>query len=258
MPKKINIEERIGAIGFNSCGSRMTVVSYKNADNIWVKFDKGSPVHTSWNSFLAGSVKGAYDKRNFGIAYTGEGDYKPTADGKITPQYKSWLSMLERCYSKKHQERRPNYKGCSVAEIWHNFQNFAKWYDENHYQIADQEMNLDKDILVKGNKVYSPEVCVFVPKKINTLFIKSNTKRGNLPIGVLYRKDIIKNPYSASCGDGNGKQFKVGSFDKPEKAFEAYKTAKEKVIKQIAEEYKDRIPNKLYEAMRKYEVEITD
>ena len=63
---------------------------------------------------------------------------------------------------------------CSVYEGWHNFQNFAKWYEDNYYEIEEEQMHLDKDILVKGNKVYSPDTCVFVPETINGLFVKSN------------------------------------------------------------------------------------
>jgi hypothetical protein len=191
----------------------------------------------------------------YGTGYFGEGTYKSRQNGKRTRQYKTWLAMLERCYENKTKEKLPSYAGCYVCEEWHNFQIFSKWYDENYYEIDGQRMELDKDILVKGNKVYSPETCVFVPHRINSLFTKSNSIRGDLPIGVHWHKRDEKYVAKCQCGD---KRKHLGYHDTPEKAFNAYKIFKENYIKQIAEEYKDRIPNKLYDAMKKYIVEITD
>ena len=117
-------------------------------------------------------------------------------------------------------------------------------------------MDLDKDILIKGNKTYSPEACVFVPKKINSLFTKANNLRGDYPIGVSYFKESDK--FKSQYKTMDGKEIHLGLFDTPEEAFISYKNAKEKYIKQIAEEYKSKIPQKLYKAMINYEVEITD
>ena len=120
-------------------------------------------------------------------------------------------------------------------------------------------MNLDKDILVKNNKIYSPNTCVFVPTNINTLFTKSNKSRGKYPIGVFFHKDA--NKYEAHCSifyNGKSKLKHLGLYNTIDDAFKVYKESKEANIKQIADEYKDKIPDKLYEAMYKYEVEITD
>ena len=100
---------------------------------------------------------------------------------------------------------------------------------------------LDKDILVKGNKIYSPETCCFVPKGINLLFGKNNAKRGNYPIGVCK----FKNKFQATINI-KGKTISLGHFDTPEEAFEAYKTAKEAYIKEVADEWKDRIEEDVY------------
>jgi hypothetical protein len=117
-------------------------------------------------------------------------------------------------------------------------------------------MCLDKDILYKGNKVYSPETCVFVPERINILFVKSDKIRGEYPIGVTWRKD--RGRFSSRCCDAHGTYKPLGCYDTVEGAFNAYKTFKEKVIKQVADEYKHLIPNKLYQAMYNYQVEIND
>ena len=121
-------------------------------------------------------------------------------------------------------------------------------------------MQLDKDILKKGNKVYSPETCIFVPRRINSLFIKSDKARGRYPIGVTLRKDNGK--YRSQCDvqyeEEPRKQIQLGQFDTPEEAFYAYKQFKENYIKEVADIYKPYIPEKLYEAMYRYEVEIDD
>lgn len=71
--------------------------------------------------------------------------------------------MLERCYSQTYQEKFPAYKGCSVVEDWHNFQIFAKWFDENYVE----GYHIDKDIKIDGNRVYGPDTCMFVSPKQN-------------------------------------------------------------------------------------------
>lgn len=167
--------------------------------------------------------------------------------------------MLKRCYSDECQKKHPTYKDCTVCEEWHNYSDFKEWFDNNYYEIEGERMALDKDILVKGNKIYSPNTCVFVPQNINTLFIKSNKTRGKYPIGVYFRKD--KNKYQAQCRivyNGKTQQEFLGLYNTIEDAFKVYKQFKENCIKQVADEYKDKIPNNLYEAMYNYKVEITD
>lgn len=80
------------------------------------------------------------------------------------------------------------YKDCSVCDEWLCYANFEKWYDDNYYEVNNEEMNLDKDILVKENKIYSPNTCIFVPQRINALFIKGKGRRGQFPMGVSYDK----------------------------------------------------------------------
>ena len=115
-------------------------------------------------------------------------------------------------------------------------------------------MCLDKDILVKGNKIYSPNTCIFVPKKINSLFTKNDNSRGNLPIGVTLCRNGKYRAQINRCGS----KLNLGYYSSLEEAFLSYKIAKEKYIKEIAEYYKDIIPKKLYNSMLCYIVEITD
>lgn len=259
MDKSKLIQDRVGTVGKNNFGSIMIVEKFNNFHDILVRFEQGNLVHTRWQHFKNGMVKNPYDKSVFGVGYIGEGQYKSIDNGKNTPQYKCWNNMLLRNYDEKKHEQYPNYKDCTVSAEWHNFQNFAKWYDENFYHVKGQRMHLDKDILVKGNKIYSPDTCVFVPSRINSLFAKRNSMRGDLPIGVTFLKE--RNSYIAACSNNiNGKRenLYLGCYDNPFDAHIAYKIAKENLIKELASEYKDKIPSKLYEAMINYTIEITD
>ena len=114
--------------------------------------------------------------------------------------------MIERCYSKKSHKKRPTYIGCKVHKEWLYFSNFKKWFDENYIEGYE----LDKDILFKGNKWYCTDTCAFVPKEINSLFTKHDSKRGNFPIGVSYKKEIKKFYSSVSI---NGVIKNLGFFN---------------------------------------------
>lgn len=170
--------------------------------------------------------------------------------------YKVWYSMMQRCY-KECFDKKPTYLQCYVCEEWLCYEQFEKWYNDNFYTVNNEQMMLDKDILCKGNLEYCPEKCLFVPQSINKLFTKRQLHRGMYPIGVRY--DFRCDRYIASCSNGKRRQIKyLGYFNNSRDAFNAYKIYKEKLIKKIADKYKDEIPYKLYEALYKYEVEITD
>ena len=205
----------------------------------------------------SGSISNPYYKSVCGVGYIGE-EIKNTDNSKYDKCKNTWSSIIRRGYDEYTKNKRPMYRTCTVCEEWHNYQNFKKWYYNNYYEIEKEVMCLDKDILLKGNKSYSPEMCIFVPNRINVLFTKSDSARGSLPIGV-HRSN---NSFSASCSEiqSNGKkaQTHLGTFKTPEEAFYMYKTYKENVIKQVADKYKEVIPNKLYEALYKWEVEIND
>jgi hypothetical protein len=127
------------------------------------------------------------------------------------------------------------------------------WFDEHYIERYD----LDKDILIRGNKVYSPETCCFVPHKLNCTINKCQKSRGKLPIGVHY--DTERQKFTATMRQGMKTIF-IGRFTTSSDAFSAYKTAKEKYIKELAESYfsKGRITERVYQALMKYEVKITD
>ena len=248
------IVSRIGETGYNNRGSKMKIVDMKHSKDVLVEFqdEHKAKVKTNYNNFCKGNVKNPFDKTVFNVGYIGIGKYSYITHVNI---YVTWSLMLRRCYEEKTLETRPTYINCSVCEQWHNFQNFAQWYETNYYNVYDEAMVLDKDILIKGNKIYSPETCVFVPNRINILFTNRRLHRGNLPVGCSMHDGKIE----VRCCTDKGRKF-LGYFklDQVKEAFETYKEFKEKYIKEVAEEYKEHIPIKLYEAMINYKIDIND
>lgn len=254
--------DRIGEKNINNFGSEMVIVDYRKAIDIDVYFPEYDWVakNNTYQNFKKGEIKCPYERIVYGVGYIGEGKYKVSENGKLTRVYDTWHAMLRRCYDEKLHKRKPTYKGCTICEKWHNLQNFGVWYEENYYEIPGETMALDKDILFKHNKIYSPEICIFVPKTINSLFVKNDKNRGESIIGTtLYRNG----KYVVQCRminpkTGKSKKEYLGYYETQEKGFEVYKYYKEKNIKEVADYYKDKIPQKLYNAMYGYEVEIDD
>ena len=258
MGKKIN---RTGEESYNSFGSKMVIVEYRKSSDIDVYFPEYDWIfeHAACRSFKNGNIKCPYEKRYFNVGYLGEGEYKVRKNGKHTDEYRIWYHMLMRCYDPRYQEKRPTYKGCFVEDYLLNFQNMGEWINKNYYEVPGEQMCLDKDILYKGNKIYSRETCIFVPQRINTLFIKRDNDRGKNPIGVTQKPS---GNYQAQCCNGYGKQINLGSYLNKEEAFNVYKEYKENIIKETIDSYKGKIPEPFYsrlkEAMYNYKIEMND
>lgn len=253
-----NIIDRIGEEKVNKYGSKMIITKYKNARDIEIYFPEYNwYCNGYYQHFKNGETKSPYCKTVRGVGYIGEGKYSMYENGKATKCYRAWKSMIERCYNNENlHERNHVYEEAYVNEEWLCYQNFAEWHHYNYYEIQGQLMCLDKDILFKGNKEYSDYYCIYVPQNINKLFTKSDKARGDLPIGVSFEKKVGR--FRADCNDGNKKRIFLGYYNTPEEAFQVYKSYKENLIKQIADEYKSYIPRELYKAMYEYEVEIDD
>lgn len=229
----------------------MQIVEYVNDQDFDVKFlDNHGYIkrHTTYSNFKKGQIKNLYDKTICEIGYLGDGCYKTKIRDNIhTQEYRIWVAMIRRCYDGKRANIYPAYYGkCIVCDDWHNYQIFAKWYSENFY-IIDERLHIDKDILFPQSKTYSPETCLLVPQRINELFTYRKNNDG-VPIGITKTK---AGKFSAEYNTQT-----LGTFSTLTEAFEAYKTIKEKTIKKVAEEYKNIIPGKLYDALIEYEVLI--
>ena len=255
---KIN---RTGEERLNTFGSKMIIKEYREYSDIDVYFPEYNWTfkHAIYQTFKKGTIKCPYEPRTYGVGYLGEGEYKTRENGKKTDEYIIWCGILRRCYDPKLHERESTYKNCTVEEYLLNFQNMGEWINNNYYEIPGEQMCLDKDILCKGNKVYSRETCIFVPERINLLFTKCDNRRGDSPIGVTPRES---GNYQVFCSNGYRKSVYLGSYSTEEEAFQVYKEYKEKVIKEVIDSYEGKIPEPFYsrlkEAMYNYEVEIDD
>lgn len=257
----LKCKNRIGEEKYNNQGCLMEIIGYNNSDDITIEFkdEYKFKTNTQYSHFIKGQVKNPYHKSVFDIGIIGY-KYPVSLNNKTTKEYNAWSGVLRRCFDNKIQDKRCTYKNVTCCDEWllyenfyewlHSQENFDKWYDGNRWAV-------DKDILIKGNKIYSPSTCCLVPININSLFIKSNANRGDLPIGVLKKHNL----FVARCNSPfTNKREHLGIYNTPEEAFKAYKKRKEEIIEEVAEiEYaKGNITKKCYDAMIKYEVEITD
>ena len=193
-----------------------------------------------------------------GIGFKGM-DY-PSYDGeKMLKEYSLWKGMLFRC-TNKYWIKKPTYENVSCSENFKSYTFFYEWCNKQiGFKSRDEKGNywqLDKDLLIKGNKKYNENVCVFVPQRLNLLLIKYDAKRGDYPIGVSWEEKRGK--FQTSCQDSFGVSRNLGRYYTVEESFQAYKTFKEMTIKQAANKYKDLIDPRAYQALLNYTVEITD
>jgi hypothetical protein len=150
------------------------------------------------------------------------------------PHYRTWKSMIQRCHSPKLQDRFPSYKDCEVCEEWLRFSNFKAWMETQDWEGKQ----LDKDLLLRDNKIYSPETCCFVSKQVNMFIIESTATRGDWPIGVTWAKHAnkfraaIRNPFTR-------KMEHIGYFSCPEEAHLSWLTKKLNFAKTLAENQTD-------------------
>ena len=248
------MNERIGEETKNKFGSKMKIIEYRKSEDIDVYFEEYDWIakNKQYNNFKIGNIKCPYEPRLYNSGYLGEGKYNSRENGELTKAYSTWNSMIQRCCSENFKIKHPTYSECKCCEEWLNFQNFAEWFENNYYEIEGERMHLDKDILTKNNKIYSPDKCIFVTQRINDMFVKKDSNRGELPIGI----SVHRNKFRVSCKIKNGRYCR--EFTTIEKAFSVYKELKENYIKEVADEYKNKIPQRLYKAMYSYKVEISD
>lgn len=214
------------------------VYKYQKGKGYIIKFNDGTLVYNvTKNKILRGDVRNHNFPAMYGVGFIGKGKY--------TSKHKSfllWQGVLQRCYHEKAQEKYPTYKGVTVCEEWHNFQNFAKWY-EHHHTSCMEHWDIDKDILCPECKVYSPETCTFVPRIINTFYRTAFSSDG-LPkniskVGKKY-KVIFKHREEV---------FYIGTFDLLDKAIEECGIGRSKIIKKLAEEYKECLCYEIYKKL---------
>lgn len=245
----------------NKQGCLMKIIEDNGSSDIIVEFQDEYKYrkHTTYANFKSGSIRNPYYPSVYGIGITGC-KYPTKINELSTKEYVAWMGMLRRSFAKTVKNRQPTYKNVSCCKEWENYEFFYEWlHNQSNFNrwYQGKRWAIDKDILNKGNKTYSPDNCCLIPQNVNCLFLKREAERGKYPIGVRHREEgfiaVCRNPFL-------DKAVELGCYSTPEEAFQAYKIYKENIIKQVAEEeYRNgNITKQCYEAMMKYEVEITD
>ena len=153
----------------------------------------------------------------------------------VCPYYRVWHNMVKRCYSTKYHESQPTYKGCSVSEEWLTFSKFKAWMEKQQWG----GLQLDKDLLFEGNKVYSAETCVFVSREVNMFTIDSGATRGEYRIGASWDKGVGK--FRSNCSNPfTKKQEYLGLFTCEQEAHQAWLKRKLELANLLAAEQTDK------------------
>lgn len=237
---------------FDTYNGRCVVINYESFKQVTVKFiDTEYETVTSIQKVKRGHVNNRLYKSFSGFGYLGVGPYKTNTglgSSTRTPYYIRWAGMVARCYNPRSEFDEPSYIGTTVCDEWANFQNYAEWYCNHPYRNDDWQV--DKDLLGKGKKLYSPETCCFVPKIINSIFVRQVENKGhNLPVGVYKSKGKTYNMIFRNI-ERSHTEF---GFKTVEEAAKVYKTLKEDRIKELANEFKSGLEPRVYEALMSYE-----
>jgi hypothetical protein len=223
----------------------MKIIEYTNTASAIIEFqdEHKYTTNTTYQNFKIGKIANPYDKTVFGIGCLGVGGYMAKVNNKLTDEYNSWKNLLARCYSDKYRYLHKTYEDCYMCDDWLNFQNHAAWYYENWYDVGEGRMHIDKDILIKGNKLYSPETCLIVPQRVNMMFMTKGRK-DDLPTG------ITKNTSGTYVSCYNGKRY--GTFKTLEEAVKEHDKQKRIHIKKVVEEYGNKLPPQIQEILLKW------
>ena len=246
--RRANPKVKAGAMFKNNQGIEFEVVKRVQGQKFLVRFctPEGFEAVCKAGNITKGAVRYPFKPSHAGVGVLGTfpvnvSDY----------QYKSWSGMLKRVY-KPTPSQLSQYGDCSVSEDWHAYENFYHWATHQQYQ---EGWHLDKDLLIKGNREYNQDACVYLPKDINIFLTARRNHRGMYPVGVTYHERLDK--YQATCNVA-GKSVYLGLFSDPATAFLAYKKEKESYAKALAKAWTGVISAKAVDALLKYEVLETD
>ena len=224
----VNYKDCVGKVCKSLNSGDFKILKYNDSANVVIQFLKtGYETTVRLTNIRNGNVKDTYLPSVYGIGVFGN-KYPSRVNGVKTKEYKLWHSMLVRCYSDTIKKKHPTYEGCEVSD---NFKSYEYFYEWCHSQIGfgNKDWHLDKDLLVKGNKIYSEDSCVFIPQEVNTLLTKRTNSRGEYSIGVSWSK--TSKAFVATVAKNKGKTEWLGYCNTEIEAFNAYKEAKESFIK---------------------------
>ena len=251
----VSYKDCVGKVCKSLNSGDFKIVKYNDNRNVEVQFLKtGYEATVELVQVKRGNVKDPYVPSVCGVGIVGA-KYPITINSILTKEYTLWCSMLKRCYSNAYKKRQPTYEGCEVSNNFKSYEYFYEWCNKQ-VGFNNKDWQLDKDLLTKGNKVYSENTCIFIPAEINLLLVKREALRGTHPIGVRWHKR--DKAFVAKVNKNKGKQEFLGYFNTELEAFNAYKVAKEAFVKEQAEKWKSQIDERAYEALMNHEVNIDD
>ena len=251
----INYKDCVGKVCKSLNSGDFKVLKYNDGRNVEIQFLKtGYETLVRLGDIRNGKVKDPYSPSVYGIGVVGT-RYPVTVNGVKTKEYDLWNSMLRRCYSDSFKKRCPTYEDCECYENFKYYEYFHEWCNKQ-IGFGNDGWQLDKDLLVKGNKVYSEDSCIFLPSEINLALTKNTASRGEYLIGVCWCN--TKKAFVAQVNRCNGRPERLGYFNTELEAFNAYKQAKEIYIKELANNFHHQIDPRAYNALMNYNVEITD
>jgi len=243
----------VGEVYENNVGLKFVVIEYNGCNDVKVKFvDSSYTTFSTTSNIRSGSVKDKMSPSVYGVGVVGVNSI--STNQKPHQEYVFWNSMLQRCYDLSYKLKRPTYIGCTSSNNFKYYPYFKDWCNKQ-VGFGNKGWCLDKDILVKGNKLYSEDTCCFVPREINSLFALSGNSRGLNPIGVQF--NLEEGNYSARVSR-DGKHCHIGTYETKEDAFLWYKEAKELHIKSVAKRWFGKIDQNVFNALMTYEVGILD
>ena len=231
------------------------ILKYNDSKNIDIQFlNTGFETSVQSTTIKSGSIKDLYSPSVYGVGIVGT-KYPSTINGVRTKEYALWYDMLVRCYSGSFKKKHSTYIDCEVSDNFKSYEYFYEWCNKQ-IGFDFKGWHLDKDLLMKSNKIYSESNCVFIPHEINLVLTKRTASRGKHLIGVYWNKK--DKAFVAQVNKNKGKPEYLGYFKTELEAFNAYKTAKESFVKEQAEKWKSHIDERAYEALMNYEVSIDD
>jgi hypothetical protein len=222
--------KHVGEIHYNNQGCKMEIISGGSEyGSCKIKMHGGVETYTvedKYSNVVRGMSHNKMMPKTYGYGYIGIGEYTTSKGRKPLRKHDVWKDMMRRCYG---DINKPTYKEVFVCEEWHNYQNFAQWYDENYREFKYCRTELDKDFIGNG-KLYSPDNCVFLPQQLNGFLTNKQTTNTTGYIGVsFHRRDKV---YEANINlfPKRGKKY-LGRFHDPEIASRAYKKARKEQCK---------------------------
>lgn len=242
---KGNIKKYVNRVGekhLTNQGYEIEIIEYYDSKNSTIRFEDGQIYYNiEYGNIKKRTVSNKMHKTVYGVGFLGVGKFNAKEQGMTTKEYCIWSNIIRRCYDEKTQQKHPTYKDVTVCEEWHNFQNFAQWYEENYRE----GFHLDKDIFCRECKIYSPETCCFVPQEINNVINRFDRDIiSNLPLGIGKRGRNYHIQISRS-----GKSYGEYGITTIDEAIKRYEYLKENEIKRLANLWKAYLDSRVYETL---------